>query len=159
LIKLAQLLGDEIQFGQRQVQEPAIHGMERHASAQRVGQVVRRGAQALIGQRGDHHRIGATVRDGLQHATGTDTQEIRHDNRELEMRFLQQALESVVQLDAVARELIPTTHHRAPESLLGVGHEAQDQFLRHEAFHQAFGIGKILLPSDEATIRLRMREV
>jgi len=59
------------------------------------------------------------------------------------MRFLQQALESVVQLDAVARELISTTHHRAPEWLLGVRHEAHDQFVRREAFHQALGIGKI----------------
>jgi hypothetical protein len=75
------------------------------------------------------------------------------------MGFLQQALKPVVQLDAVARELIPTTHHRAPESLLGVRHETQDQFVRHEAFHEAFGIGKILLSSNEATIRLRMREV
>jgi hypothetical protein len=40
------------------------------------------------------------------------------------MRFFKERFEAVLQLDAIARELIPTTHHRPPEALLGVGHEA-----------------------------------
>ena len=40
------------------------------------------------------------------------------------MRFFEEGFEPVLQLDAIARELIPATHHRPPEPLLGVGHEA-----------------------------------
>jgi hypothetical protein len=40
------------------------------------------------------------------------------------MRFLEEGFEAVLELDAIARELIPTAHHYSPETLLDVGHEA-----------------------------------
>lgn len=52
------------------------------------------------------------------------SQQIRHQAGELQMRFFKEGFEPVVQLDAIARELIATTHYRTPEPLLGVGHEA-----------------------------------
>jgi hypothetical protein len=43
--------------------------------------------------------------------------------------------------------LVFAPHHGAPEPLLGVGDEAQGEFLRDQTFHQAFRIREVLLPS------------
>ena len=39
------------------------------------------------------------------------------------MRFLEQGFQSVLELYAIARDLVLTAHHGAPEPLLGVGHD------------------------------------
>jgi hypothetical protein len=39
------------------------------------------------------------------------------------VRFFQQRYQSVVQLHAIARDLVFAAHHRPPESLFGVGHK------------------------------------
>lgn len=61
--------------------------------------------------------------------------------------------------DAVARDLVLASHHGPPEPLLGVGHNAQGQFLCDQALHEAFGIWKISLPSTGPAIRLRLCEM
>jgi hypothetical protein len=45
--------------------------------------------------------------------------------------------------------------HGAPESLLGVAHEAQSQLLRDQTFRQPLRIGEVLLASAGSAIRLR----
>jgi hypothetical protein len=75
------------------------------------------------------------------------------------MGFLQQALEPVLQPDAIADHLMAATHHRSPQPLLRIRHEAQRQLLRHQPLHQTFGIGKIPLAPPSSAIRLRLRQV
>jgi hypothetical protein len=66
---------------------------------------------------------------------------------------------TLVQLHAVPGDLVLPPHHGAPESLLDIRHEAQDELLRDQALHQPFGIGKVLLPTARPTIRLRLGKV
>ncbi len=61
------------------------------------------------------------------------------------MRFFEQRLQPVLELHAVARDLVLAAHHGAPETLLGVGHEAQGQLLSDQALHQPFGIWEVPL--------------
>ena len=75
------------------------------------------------------------------------------------MRFLEQRFQSVVQLHAVARDLVLAAHHGPPEPLLGVGHKAQGELLGHQALHQSFGIRKVPFAPAGATIGLRLRKV
>jgi hypothetical protein len=71
----------------------------------------------------------------VQHATGADAQQVRDDTRYLDVRFLEEGLQPILELHAIAGDLVLAAHHGAPEPLIGVGHEAQDQFLRDETFH------------------------
>jgi len=73
--------------------------------------------------------------------------------------FFEQRLQSIVELDAVARDLILASHHGPPEPLFGVGHKAQGELLGHQTLHEPFGVRKVLLPTASATIRLRLRKV
>ena len=57
------------------------------------------------------------------------------------------------------RQLELAARDGAPQALLGVRHEAQGQFLRHEAFDQPVRIRKIALAPAAPAIRLRLREV
>jgi transposase InsO family protein len=75
-------------------------------------------AQPLISERPDSGRIRRAIPHGLQHAPRTGAEEIRYQARELEMRFFEQRFEPALELDAIARELIPATHHR-PHGALG----------------------------------------
>src|SRR5229473_1435264 len=63
------------------------------------------------------------------------------------MGLFQQTLQSVLQLDPVAGQLVLSAHYGAPQSLFGIGHKAQGQLLGHEPLHQPFRIVEILLPS------------
>ncbi len=95
----------------------------------------------------------------MQHATGADAQQVRDDTRHLDVRFLEQGLQPILELHAIAGHLVLAAHHGAPESLLGVGHEAQGELLRDQPFHQPLSIGEILLASAGAAIRLRLSEM
>src|SRR5687768_9218970 len=75
------------------------------------------------------------------------------------MRFFEERFEPVLQLDAIAGELIAATHHRSPKPLFRAGHETERRFLRDQTLHQTFGIRKVLLPPADAAIRLRLREI
>src|SRR4029450_4742502 len=86
-------------------------------------------------------------------------QQIRDEAGQLDVRFFQQRFQSIVQLHAVARDLVLAAHHRPPESLLGVGHKAQGELLGHQTLHQSFGIRKVPFAPAGATIGLRLRKV
>ena len=62
LIELAQVVFDQSQFCQRQLQEPAIHWIQRRARTEGVGQLVRRGAQTLVRQRRQRRGIRFSTR-------------------------------------------------------------------------------------------------
>jgi len=75
------------------------------------------------------------------------------------VRFLEQRLQSVLELYAVPRHLIPTPHHGAPQPLLHVGDEAQAELLGDQAFQQPLRIREVLLPASRPAIRLRLGEM
>ena len=75
------------------------------------------------------------------------------------MRFFEEGFEPVLKLDAITGQLIAAPHDRPPQPLLGVGDKTEREFLRDEALHQAFGIGEVLLPSADTTIRLGLGEI
>jgi hypothetical protein len=59
LVQLADLLLEELQLLQHHLQQPAVHGLEVRARAQRITQLFRRGAQlpappSLLGARSRH---------------------------------------------------------------------------------------------------------
>jgi hypothetical protein len=124
LIEVAEVRLQQSEFFQRQRQESPIHGMEPGTGLERISQLVRRRPESLVGERRNDGRFGRAVAHGLQHASRAGAEEIRDETGELEMRFFEERFEPVVQLDAIARELIAATHHRPPEPLLRVGHEA-----------------------------------
>ena len=118
-----------------------------------------RGTQARGRECREGGRIGFTVRQRLQHAAGADAEQVRHEAGHLDVRFLEQGLQPILELHAIAGDLVLAAHHGAPEPLLGVGHEAQGELLRDQAFHQPLRIGEILLAPAASTIRLRLGEM
>jgi len=86
-------------------------------------------------------------------------EQVRDQDRQLNVRFLKQCLKAVLKLNAITRELILASHDRAPQPLLRIGYKTQRQFLGHETFDQSFRIGEILLPSGHAPIRLCLRQM
>src|SRR5438445_281522 len=61
------------------------------------------------------------------------------------MRFFQQGLQLILQTDFVPRPLIPCACECPPQSLLGVGHKAQNQLLGNQPLHQTFRVPKVFL--------------
>jgi len=70
LVQFADLLVDQSQFLQRHLQQPPVDGVQLRARAERVAQLCRCGAQALISQNGQGRWAGFTVSERLQHTTG-----------------------------------------------------------------------------------------
>ena len=144
------------QLFQRELQQPTVDRMQRRARLEGIAQLRRRRAQARVRQRRQGDGIRLAIRQRLQHASCAGAQQIRDEAGQLDVRFLEQRLQPVVELHAVARDLVLAPHHGPPEPLLGVGHETQGQLLRDQALHQPFRIRKVLLPPAGATIRLRL---
>ena len=86
-------------------------------------------------------------------------EQVRDEAGHLDVRFLEQRLQSVLELHAIAGDLVLAPHHGAPEPLLGVGHEAQGQLLGDQALHQPLRIGEVLLAAAGPAIRLRLGEM
>ena len=133
--------------------------MQRRARLEGIAQLLGRGAQARVRERRQGGRIRFAVRQRLQHAAGADAQQVGHEAGHLDVRFLEQRLQPVVELHAVARDLVLAAHHGPPEPLLGVGHKAQGQLLRDQALHQPLRIREVLLAAAGPAIRLRLGEM
>ena len=139
LIELAEVILDQAQFVERELQQPAVDRMQRRARLEGIAQLGRCGSQARGRKGREGRRISFAIRQGLQHDTG-----------HLDVRLLDQRLQSVVKLHAVPGDLILAPHHGAPKPLLDVGDEAQVEFLRDQTFHQPFGIREVLLAGRRA---------
>ena len=100
------------------LEQPPVDGMEVRARAERITQLVGCRVQTLTRQRGQPRGIRFAIRERLQHAARTGAEQIGNETRELQMRFLQQTLQPVLQLDAIARDLMLPPHHCPPEALL-----------------------------------------
>ncbi len=59
------------------------------------------------------------------------------------MGLFQQRLHLVLQPYPIAPQLILLVRNCPPQTLLGIGHKAQNQFPGHQPLHQAFGVGEI----------------
>src|SRR6266571_4397388 len=86
----------------------------------------------------------------------TKAQQIRDQAGQLNVGLFQKRLQLILQPHSVARQLVLSPRHRPPQTLLGIGHKAQSQFPGHQPFHQAFGIGKILLAPPRSAVRLHL---
>ena len=75
------------------------------------------------------------------------------------MGFFQQCLQLILQTYFVTRPLILCAGDRPPQTLFGIGHEAQDQLLRHQPLHQTFGVAKVFLAPAPPAIGLRLRQM
>ena len=84
---------------------------------------------------------------------------VRHDTRELDVGFFEQSLQPVVELHAVARDLVLAAHHGPPEPLLGVGHKTKVSSCATKRFTRRSASGKSLLAPAGAPIRLRVCKV
>ena len=147
LIELAEVILDHAQFFERELQQPTVDRMQRRTRLEGIAQLLGRGAQARGREGREGGRIGLAIRQRLQHAAGTDAEQVRHEAGHLDVRFLEQRLQSVLELHAIPGDLVLAAHHGAPEPLLGVGHEAQGELLRDQAFHQPLRIREVLLAS------------
>jgi hypothetical protein len=121
---LAQVILDHPQLFQGEREQSTVDRMQRRGRVEGIAQLVGRGAQARGGQPGEGGGIGFAVGERLQHATGADAQQVRDDTRHLDVRFLEKDLQPILELHAVAGDLVLPAHHRAPEPLPSVGHEA-----------------------------------
>jgi hypothetical protein len=75
------------------------------------------------------------------------------------MRFLQQALQAVLELHAVARQLALATRDRPPQTLGDVRHKAEGELVRDQSFHEPFRIREVFLPAAWPVVRLCLREM
>ena len=105
LVQLSDVRLDHLEFIERQREQPPVDGMQIGAGAERVAQLIRRRAQPRTAERGDGRRIGFAARDGAQHAPRTGPEQIRHQTRQLDMRFLEQALQPVLELHPIAASI------------------------------------------------------
>jgi hypothetical protein len=73
--------------------------------------------------------------------------------------FLEERLQPIVELHAVASDLVLAAHHGPPKPLLDVGHKTKDQLLRDQALHQTFRVRKVSLPPAGGPIGLGLCKV
>jgi hypothetical protein len=125
LVQLADLLVDQSQFLQRHLQQPPVDSVQLRTGTQRVAQLFRGGAQALIRQRRQSGRAGFPVRERLQHAPGTDAQQIRDEAGQLDMGLFQKSFQLVLQPYPIAPQLILLARHCPPQTLFDLGHKAK----------------------------------
>jgi hypothetical protein len=78
--------------------------MQRSTRLKGIAQLFWRRRQARGCECGEGGRIGFAVRQGLQHATGADAEQVGHHAGHLDVRFLEQRLQSILQLHAIAGE-------------------------------------------------------
>lgn len=112
LIEWADVVLDRAPFFKGQFQESPIHGMTCRARAERVAQWVRRGVSGGLpvppASRDAFHDLRAPAPCGAHWS-----KQVRDHAGDVDMRFLQQTFQSVVELDAVARELVLATSRSA----------------------------------------------
>jgi hypothetical protein len=75
---------------------------------------------------------------------------------QLNPRIFQQRLDLAMKANAVARQLMLTPRHGAPQPLLGIRYEAQDQLSGHVPPQQPLGIREIGLAAPRGSVRLRL---
>src|SRR5262249_15069845 len=76
LVQLTDLLLEDLQVLQGHFQEPSVHGLELRARAEGITQLFRRSSQPLMGQSRQSCRISFSISQCLQHAPGTNAEQI-----------------------------------------------------------------------------------
>jgi hypothetical protein len=79
--------------------------MQRRTRLEGIAQLLGRGTQARGREYRKGSRIGFAVRQRLQHAAGTDAEQVRHEAGHLDVRFLEQGLQPILQLYVGARQV------------------------------------------------------
>src|SRR3954470_728009 len=79
--------------------------------------------------------------------------------RKLDPTVLEKTLQVIPQPSPIARQLVATARHHAPQALLRIGDETQDQFPGNQSTYQPFGVGKVRLASLWRLVRLSLRQL
>jgi hypothetical protein len=128
-------------------------------SAEGIAQLLRRGMQPGAAEGGNRGRIGFARGDGTQHPSRACAEQVGYQRGDFDVRFLEERLEAILELDTIPRQLILASGHRAPQPLRHIRHKAEGQLVRDQPFHEALGIREISFPAGPAVIRLRLREM
>ncbi len=143
LVQLADLVFDQLQVVQFQPYQPTVDRVDFGAGAQRC-------------------RAGFSLRQRLQHPSCTGTEQVGNQTGQLDMGFFQPCLQLILQTDSVPRPLTPRERVRVSvlhQSLFGIGHKAQSQFLRNQPLHQTFRVPKVFLAPASSAIGQRLRQM
>jgi hypothetical protein len=76
LIELAEVIRDHTQFFEGELQQPTVDRMQRRTRLEGIAQLPGRGSQARGRERRQGARIRFAVRQRLQHAAGTDAEQV-----------------------------------------------------------------------------------
>jgi predicted DNA-binding transcriptional regulator len=76
LVQFADLLVDQSQLLQGHLQQPPVHNIQLLTGTERVAQLFRRSAQALIRQSSQSGWVGFTLGERFQHPLGTEAEQI-----------------------------------------------------------------------------------
>lgn len=134
LIELLHVRLQEVQCRERHREQAAVQGRHIRRGPEGIAQLLRRGTQSGAAEGGDRSRIGLARGDGAEHAPRTRAEQVRHQRGHFDMRFLEEGLEAILQLDAIPRQLILAPGHRAPETLRDIRHKAEGQLVRDQPF-------------------------
>ena len=141
LIELTEMILDHAQFFEGEFQQRG-NRMQRRTRLEGIAQLLGGGTQARGRERREGGGIGFAVRQRLQHAAGTDAEQVRHEAGHFDVRFLEERFQPAVELHAVPSDLVLAPHYRPPQPLFHVRHKAQGEFLRDQAFHHRSASGK-----------------
>jgi hypothetical protein len=113
----------------------------------------------VIRQRCQHRGIALPVRQCRQQTASAHAKQIGNPAGQFDMRLFQQCRQLVLQPHPVSNQLLLAARHRPPQTLFGIRHKAQDQFLRYQPFHQTFGVGEIVLAPARSAVGPRLRQM
>ena len=111
------MIFDHAQFFQGELEQTTVNRMQRRTRLEGVARLLGRGTQARGRECRKGGRIGLAVGQGLQHAAGTNAEQIRHQAGHLDVRFLEQGLQPILELHAIAGHLVLAAHDGAPRAV------------------------------------------
>jgi len=145
LVQLRDVSVDQFHPRHKQLQNLAMFAVHGRRGSQGIRPLLRRGPQFRL-------------RQPPEHAPAADPQQIADTARQLDPTIFPQGLQLALQTHPITPQLLLAARQRAPQALLLVRHETQDQFPRHMPAHQPFGVAEIPLAPSPGTIGLCLRQ-
>jgi len=139
LVELLHVRLQEVQFRERHREQPAVEGRHIRRSPEGIARLLRRGMQPRAAECGDRGRIGLARGDGAEHPPRTRAAQVRHQRGHLDVRFLEEGLEAILQLHPIPCQLtlapVTVRHRRCVTSgtKLSVSSCATRRFTRRSA--------------------------
>src|SRR5271165_56139 len=156
-IELLDLLIDQLQPLQLQRQHFPVHRLR--APGQGIDQLLFATVQPVVSQGRQFLGVGLTLSQSTQNAKSAGPQQITDYQGQLDPHLFQQTLHLILQSYPVPRELGLHPRHVAPSTLFTIGDKAQDQLVRDQPPHQAFGVLEVVLAPPRGTVGERLRQL